>query len=122
MTEKTDVVAALPPKVVITSPEKAFVTTEEKELEIKVVAQQVGPHPITSLQLLLDGHPYKGQAGIKQLITPQRDISHQFVVPLEPGVKRTIQVRADSAVSYGLSREIEVTSKKENATSAPAKQ
>jgi len=114
VTDKTNVADVLPPKVVITSPPNAVVVSGERELEIKVVAEQVGPHPITSVQLLLDRHLYKGQAGVKHFDTPQRAVSHQFIVSLTPGVKHTIQVRADSAVSYGVSREIEVISKKEN--------
>ena len=100
MTEKTQVAEVLPPSVLIASPEGSVITADSQEITVRAVAQQVGRHPITSMQLLLDGRPLGGKAGIKQFATPQDKVTERFFVPLEPGVKHTLQVRADSAVSY----------------------
>ncbi|MFM9960876.1 MAG: caspase family protein [Planctomycetaceae bacterium] len=112
MTEKTEVAEVLPPTVLIASPEGSSITADTEEITVRAVAQQVGKHPITSMQLLLDGRPMGGRAGIKQFNAPQREVTERFFVPLEPGVKHTIQVRADSAVSHGLSSLVQVTFKK----------
>lgn len=108
---ETNVARILPPTVVITRPDGSDVTTDTEELTVMAVAKQVGLHPITSMQLLLDGRPFGGRAGIKRFDSPQRDVRERFYVQLTPGQKHRIQVRADSAVSYGLSRDVAVTYK-----------
>ena len=112
--QKTEVAQVLPPSVVITSPEGGRVTVDTAEITVRAVAQQVGTHPVTSMQLLLDGRPLGGPGGVRHLSSPQRDATERFFVPLQAGQTHRIEVRADSAVSYGLSRTLEVTFKKAN--------
>ena len=106
---ETQVAEVLPPTVVIVRPDTGDVTTDTEELTVMAVAQQVGMHPITSMQLLLDGRPLGGRAGIKHFESGQRDVRERFFVPLTAGTQHRIQVRADSAVSYGLSQDVRVT-------------
>lgn len=110
-TELTDIATILPPTVAIATPKDDALTVDAEELIVRAAAQQVGRNPITSIQVILDGRPLGGPGGIRQFKTPQRRVSENLVVPLEPGAKHSIQVRADSAVSYGLSRRIEVNRK-----------
>lgn len=112
--QQTDVASVLPPTVVITSPEGANITSDSAEITVRVVARQVGLHPITSMQLLLDGRPLNGKSGIKHFDTAQESIKERFDVPLNPGVPHRLQVRADSAVSYGLSDPVTVTFKQKS--------
>src|SRR5262249_7693765 len=61
-----NVLRVLPPVVTITSPAGlGSVQLEQRRFEVKATAQSVGQHPVTKLQLLVDGRPYGGSAGAK---------------------------------------------------------
>lgn len=105
---RTEVSKVLPPKVAITSPAKNGLRLTKAELEVQATATSVGNHPVTSLRLLLDGRPYQGQAGIKKMEEPTvGEARASWTVQLSPGKHRLV-VQADSAVSQGLSEEVEV--------------
>lgn len=99
----------LPPEVEILSPAGASVEVAADEITVRVRATQVGSHPIRSLQLMLNGRPLGGKGGIRHYDSPRQTIEEVFVVPLISGAEQTLQARADSDVSYGLSRTIGVT-------------
>lgn len=101
--------ASLPPRVAIVSPAATELTVSDSKLEVTVEAEQTGGHPLTSVQLLVNGRPLGGQAGVVRLTPPQRNVRHTFTVPLLSGVAHTLQARVDSAVSYGVSKAVEVT-------------
>ncbi len=107
MTERTEVAQVLPPKVRITSPvanHKALQNT----VAIRATATSVGKHPVTVLRLLLDGRPYQGQRGVQTIASPKLgDVNGEWTIELEPG-KHKLKVLADSAVSQGISEEVEV--------------
>ena len=107
------VAGSLPPKVTITSPESG--SFEVAEVTVRVRAEQTGIHPITSLQLLVDGRPLNGKQGIVQIERSEETETHLFHVPLIPGVEHVVRARADNAVSYGLSNEIRVAYEPPNA-------
>lgn len=117
----TDVSQNLPPLVEIVTPGGPTLTTDQSELQVTVQATQVGSHPVTSLQLLLNGRPLGGKGGIVQLDGQSRTPRHTFTVPLISGVTHRLQARADSAVSYNLSSPLEVTMQGQPSTpNAPA--
>ncbi len=107
--ELTTVGENLPPRVEILSPESARSTADSEEITVQVQATQTGGHPVTELQLLVDGRPLDGRGGIVRLDEPQQSVTHSFHVPLIPGVEHSLQARADNGVSYGLSKEILVS-------------
>ncbi len=107
--ELTTVRENLPPRVEILSPQSAHSSTASEEITIRIQATQTGRHPVTELQLLVDGRPLDGRGGIVRLDEPQQSVTHSFHVPLIPGVEHSIQARADNGVSYGLSKEILVS-------------
>jgi uncharacterized caspase-like protein len=64
---------------------------------------------VTSLQLLLDGRPYQGEAGLQKIPYPRLGgVRSSWTVELPPGPHR-LAVKATSAVSDALSDEREVT-------------
>jgi uncharacterized caspase-like protein len=66
----------------------------------------VGEHPVTSLRLLLNGRPYRGEVGHRRLTSPQLgEVEASWDVELSPGVNR-LSVQASSTVSVGLSEEV----------------
>lgn len=107
MTEKTDVAQVLPPQVRITSP-VANHKAPQNTLAIRATATSVGKHPVTVLRLLLDGRPYQGQRGVQTIASPKLgDVNGEWTIELEPG-RHKLKVLADSAVSQGISQEVEV--------------
>lgn len=104
-----NLVENLPPDVEIVSPVEASVKVNTEEITVRVRATQVGTHPITSLQLMLNGRPLGGKGGIRFYEPPRQTVEETFQAPLISGVAQTIQARADNEVSYGLSRGVEVT-------------
>lgn len=107
MTEKSEVAEVLPPQVRITSP-VANHKAPQNTLAIRATATSVGKHPVTVLRLLLDGRPYQGQRGVQAIASPKLgDVNGEWTIELEPG-KHKLKVLADSAVSQGISEEVEV--------------
>jgi WD40 repeat protein len=105
---RTAVREVLPPKVSITAPAGSGRRLTRAEMEVKAAAESVGEHPVTALRLLVDGRPYQGQAGLKQVSSPRLGkVEESWAVELSPG-KHRLAVQADSAVSRAVSDEVEV--------------
>ncbi|MEZ6067392.1 MAG: caspase family protein [Planctomycetaceae bacterium] len=98
----------LPPEVQIISPLPETRTTEQ-ELAVVVEARQRGDEPLKTLQLLLNGRPLRGEAGTVRLEDAGAVVRHTFKVPVISGVQHTLQARADSTGSYGVSETVTVT-------------
>jgi WD40 repeat protein len=104
----TEVGKALPPQVEVTSP-RSGTRLKAPELEVKAIAKARESRPLTAMRLLLDGRPYRGQAGVKPFDPPRAgEVRESWSVELEPGTHR-LAVQADSAVSQGVSEPVEVT-------------
>ena len=100
---RTSVGEALPPLVVITSPARSGLKTSEETFEVAAVATSQGKHPVTGLQLLIDGRLYTGSGATKRIFTPKPgEVRVNWRVKLPAGRYR-LQVLADSAVSQGTS-------------------
>ncbi len=107
MTVKTEAAAVLPPSIKITSP-KAGYSASRSTLEVRATATSTGANPVTSLRLLLDGRPYQGLKGVQTIADPKLGaVEKVWQVDLEPG-RHKLKVLADSAVSQGVSEDIEV--------------
>src|SRR5262249_1970272 len=79
----------------------------------RAFARGTPKYPVTVLRLILDGRPYEGQKGIKNIVRErpgekQGDVRESWNVTLAPGTHR-LAVQAESAVSKALSDEVEVT-------------
>ena len=61
--EQTEIARVLPPEVQVASP-RSGATLDAGRVEVKAISKARGGHPVTALRLLLDGRPYKGQAGV----------------------------------------------------------
>jgi WD40 repeat protein len=102
----------LPPVVLITTkPDRNGAPLDKPDLTVQAEAVAQSGHPVTALRLLLNGRPYDGDRGRKEVpndpgVTRQKTASWQ--VRLEPGRHR-LAVIAESAVSNGQSDEIEIT-------------
>jgi hypothetical protein len=104
----TAVAEVLPPLVVITSPDKSKVESQEGAIDVRFLIKPVGKHPITAAKLLLDGRPYPGTEYFKRFDPPQTsEVRHAWSVKLEAGV-HTLAVQAESAVSKAVSEAVEV--------------
>ncbi len=104
---KTEVARVLPPKVIINLP--AAARLDRPEVQVKATAASVGEHPVTALRLLVDGRPYPGPEGRKEIKDPRLgDVEATWNVTLTPGTHRLV-VRAENPVSKGESDEVEVT-------------
>ena len=57
----------LPPLVAITSPDSNGARLDKPELEVRAVAKAQPGHPVTAFRLLLDGRPYNGEPGRKEV-------------------------------------------------------
>ena len=57
----------LPPLVVITSPDHTGVRLDDPVLTVRATAVAESGHPVTALRLLLDGRPYNGDQGRKDV-------------------------------------------------------
>ena len=100
----------LPPLVVITSPDHSGVRLDDPELTVRATAVAQPGHPVTALRLLLDGRPYNGDQGRKEVPSDAaggRQKHESWQVRLDPGRHR-LAVVAESDVSNGQSDEIEV--------------
>src|SRR5207237_692711 len=69
-TERTEVARVLPPAVEVAAPRHGS-HVDSPGLEVKAIARSRGEHPVTALRLLLDGRPYRGQAGVKAIDSPK---------------------------------------------------
>jgi WD40 repeat protein len=102
------VAQVLPPTVTVTLPQTG-VRVAQPRVEVRATARSVGKNPVTAMRLLLDGRPYKGQAGIKAFPVPRLgDVAASWTVELTPGA-HVLAVQAESAVSKGLSPPVELT-------------
>jgi WD40 repeat protein len=111
--EPVTVAEVLPPTITITTPDRSPLVVDKPELEVCASAKGTPRYPVTVLRLLLDGRPYEGQKGIKNLVRArpgesQGDIGESWHVTLTPGTHR-LAVQAGSAVSKAVSDEVEVT-------------
>jgi WD40 repeat protein len=100
----------LPPLVVITSPDHSGVRVDKPEFTVRAQAVAQPGHPVTALRLLLDGRPYNGELGRKDLgddPAGANEKTETWQVRLEPGRHR-LAVIAESDVSNGVSSEREV--------------
>jgi WD40 repeat protein/uncharacterized caspase-like protein len=110
--------AVIPPVVAITTnPAIDEGTLDKPELGVRALAKAQAGHPITAFRLLLDGRPYDGDRGRKEVpndssASTQKTASWQ--VRLDPGRHR-LAVIAESAVSNGQSDEIEVSYEEQRA-------
>ena len=117
-TGTTDVAKILPPEVEVARPRSGIKVKVDK-LEVQAIAKSRGDHPVTSLRLLLDGRPYRGQAGVMAVATPKLgEVRQSWTVELEPG-NHQIAVQADSTVSQAVSSPVEVTYTSEEADVRP---
>jgi WD40 repeat protein len=109
-TRGLNVAGVLPPVVNITAPVGlGAVPMDQGRFEVKAAARSVGKHPVTKMQLLVNGRPYGGLAGVKTIAHPQLgEIQLCWTVDLPPGL-HVLSVLAESAVSRALSPVVEVT-------------
>jgi hypothetical protein len=103
-----DVEQVLPPRIDILEPAVTNLHVTEAKLTVKAIAHSVGEHPVTGLQLLLDGRPYEGQRGLRAVPVPEMGaVEKQWTVLLSPG-SHHLTVVARSAVSSSRSHTIDV--------------
>ena len=107
-TERTEAAAVLPPEVEVAAPRQGT-TLATRELEVRAIAKSRPGRPVTAMRLLLDGRPYKGQAGVKSYDPPKEgQVKESWTVELEPG-PHALAIQAESAVSQATSDPVAVT-------------
>ena len=107
-TQRTEVAKVLPPVVEVAAPRHGA-RIDSPRLEVKAIARSRGEQPVTALRLLLDGRPYRGQAGVKAIEAPKLgEVRAAWSIELEPG-KHALAVQADSPASQASSEPVEVT-------------
>ncbi len=107
-TAATNLSQVLPPQVAITSPAKFTRHLPDASFEVQVTAASVGGRPVISLRLLVDGRPYRGDAGLRTMRDPKPgEVRNSWQVELPAGRHR-LAVIAASAVSQTVSDEIDV--------------
>lgn len=106
----------LPPQVTISTPTAPtgggpIPVSENAKLEVKASAKSVNNYGVTSMRLLVDGRPYKGQAGLQRFTPPKTGTPAEasWTVELTPGT-HTIAVQATTQTSKGLSSFLEINS------------
>ncbi len=72
------------------------------------VARGTGDHPVTALRLLVNGRPWQGDKGLKPVAAKAGDARASWEVDLPAG-KYVLTAQAQSAVSAGLSAQVEIT-------------
>jgi WD40 repeat protein len=104
-----EVEEVLPPEVTLAAPGLAGPRLTRPAVEVRAEARGVGKHPVTALQLLLDGRPYGGAAGLRRVAgkKPGEAVAEKWTVAVPPG-EHSLRVLARSAVSFGLSNDVEV--------------
>jgi WD40 repeat protein len=107
--EVADVGKVLPPQVTITTPDMPMTKVAKPDITVQATATSVGQHPVTALRLLVNGRPAQGPAATKKVADPKLGaVKESWTVQLKPG-RNTLAVQAESAVSQGVSDEVEVT-------------
>jgi len=106
----TSVAQVLPPSVAITAPAGiGSVRLPPQPFEVTATARSVGDNPVTALRLLVNGRPYRGPAGVLQIVRPKLgELRLSWKIELPPGV-HVLSVVGESAVSRALSAPVEVT-------------
>src|SRR5205823_1480822 len=108
VTRPTDVAQVLPPTVAITLPSRSGIPVTQSRLEVTAVARSVSGHPVSGLRLLLDGRTYPGNNSVITVREPKLGkVTANWNVTLPRG-SHHLAVQASSAVSQGLSDEVEV--------------
>jgi WD40 repeat protein len=115
------VAQVLPPSVTITSPSGlGEIRIPQSKFDVKATAKSSGKHAVTALRLLVDGRPYKGQAGVKAIAAPKLgEVQVSWSVELPPG-RHSLAVVAESAVSRSISPFTEVTVAGASASEQPS--
>ena len=118
-----EIAQSLPPKIRFLAPTGASEVTRA-ELTVRAAAKSQSKHPITAMKLLLNGRPYLGQVGTKNIVrsrevTAADEIEESWTITLEPGAHR-ITIQAETAVSDGLSDELRVTFRPPQAPAEPS--
>jgi WD40 repeat protein len=106
-----EVAEVLPPEATLTAPGlKGDKVGEPGTLEVVATATGKGRYPVTSLQLILDGRPYTGGAGLVKTpgTKPGATVTARWKVQLPLG-DHTLRVLARSQKSTGFSNDLEVT-------------
>jgi hypothetical protein len=99
---------ALPPVVVLTSPERSGIKLTEEETIIRARIVPIAGNVVTAVQLLVDGKPHDAPGGRQRFARPLEEATAvDWKVRLAPGTHR-LRVLAETAVSTGLSQEVEV--------------
>jgi WD40 repeat protein len=108
-TSGINVLSVLPPVAAITSPTGlGGVQLDKGRFEVKASARSVGQHPVTKVQLLVDGRPYGGQSGARAIARPQLgEVQLSWTVDLSPGLHQ-LSVMAENAVSRAVAPPVEV--------------
>jgi WD40 repeat protein len=100
----------LPADVKITEPTAARVEQSESEFTIRAAAEPTGNHPITAMQLVINGRP----VGPAHRMAPTAEgentgkVEEEWSVDLPPG-KYSISIKAETNHNYALSPPVEVT-------------
>jgi WD40 repeat protein len=99
----------LPPEVTLTAPGLKELRLMKPILEVQAEARGKGKHPVTALQLLIDGRPYQEGKGLRRVAgTPAGAVKEKWTVKLTPG-EHSLRVLARSAVSTGFSNDLAVS-------------
>lgn len=108
VTKRVEIVDVLPPRVAITNPRSSGLKVQDGNLTIEATAASTGEHPVTALELMLDGRALRGKAGLKRFDAPKLgDVRESWNLSLSPGAHR-VAVRADSKVSSAISETIDI--------------
>ena len=108
--DPTDVSQVLPPTIEIASPTEAMLSVSQPSIEIRAVATPRGGEPIVGVRLLLDGRPYLGREGQRNIVRDRagaEPVRQLWTVELTPGVHQ-IAVKAETAKSSAVSRPLTV--------------
>lgn len=105
------VTSILPPQVTVTAPTVPtgggpIQVADGGKLEVSATAKSMSNYAVTSMRLMVDGRPYKGQAGIVRINTG-KPAQASWTVDLPPG-SHTIAVQAVTQTSRSLSPWMEV--------------
>jgi WD40 repeat protein len=108
--DPTDVSRVLPPTVEIASPTEARLDVSQPRVEIRAVATPRRDEPIVGMRLLLDGRPYQGRQGQRNIVRDRAGagpVRQSWTVELTPGVHQ-IAVKAETVNSSAVSRPLTV--------------
>jgi len=107
VTAKVPIAQALPPKVRFLAPAHKLEAKTDR-IEVRAEAESTGAHPVKELRLLVDGRPLQGANGVFRPAEVRLGrVETSWPVTLDPG-RHTLKLLADSALSQGVSEEIEV--------------